>query len=158
MGLFKKRLPVELAVIGMLKDAMPFAMRKYQEENEQLRHQVNLSEATFPNIFAAMAMFYLSGKFRSPSARNTDIMQRAFQAMWQYLPQFGGNTEKANQWFQIFNDQLLATQDKDRVKMVAHAMSEQLGLPAPVAGDSALWFLAFIVHSGLNTIDNFKLT
>ena len=158
MRLFRKRFPVELAVITILKDAMPFAMQKFHAENEQLPQPVTLSEATFHDIFAAMALFYLTGKCATPNVRDTDIMQRAFEAMWQYLPQFGGNADKTNQWFQIFNSQLVEAHHQDRVKMVADAMTEQLRLPTPVAGEFALWFFAFIVHSGLSTVDNFKLT
>lgn len=150
---FTKNVTVEEAISAFVR-TIP---RCVELVNEESGGRSAVPEETIANISAGMILFFLSGLLPYTEEGNTEKMARAFQAMWLFVPQVGGNPEGAREWFMSFYGEITDPFAKpDRIALITKTFRRRL---FPSATDDCPFdILPYTISAGMDFVKKVKLT
>lgn len=154
---FKKKIPVESYMQGLIQDKLPNAVRFFDKENDRAHQPLNIEDTTLLEVGAGMALFFM-GKFLPDTEKaNLALMSRAYKAADKLLPALGAKPKEAHKWWKAYTDGLIFKEKEPRLSIACRLTWEKLIPDQAYRDSSPLKMFAYVLETEVETLSKLNL-
>ncbi len=154
---FKKKLPVETFMQGLVKEKLPKAVQFFDKENDRAHQPLNVNDTTLLEVGVGMALFYMGKFFPDSDKANLAIMSRAYKAAEKLLPTMNAKPKEAHKWWKAYTDGLIFNEKEPRLKIACRLTWEKLISNQAYRESSPLKMFAYVIETEVETISKLNL-
>lgn len=149
---FKKKIPVEVFMQGLIQEKLPKAVQFFDKENDRAHQPLNVEDTMLLEVGAGMALFFMGKFFPDTEKENLAVMSRAYKAAEKCLPSLGAKPKEAHKWWKAYTDGLIFKEKEPRLSIACRLTWEKL-IPNQAYRDSSpLKMFAYILETDVESI------
>lgn len=154
---FKKKVPVETFMHGLVQEKLPKAVQFFDNENDRAHQPINVDDTTLLEVGVGMALFFMGKFFPDTDKTNLAIMSRAFKTAEKLLPAMNATPKEAHKWWKAYTDGLIFNEKEPRLKIACRLTWDKILPDQKYREASPLRMFAYVIETEVDSIQKLNI-